>query len=482
MISTARSSEAAQPDDATPVQQLTVAVDRMGVTRAHRLIYVLIGTSVFFSIVQQNAIGLVGPVLTQQWSIGATQIGLLNSVTFFSMTVGAMLSGMAADRLGRKRLLSINVVVYTAGSLLCAFAPDLASLFITRAIIGIGLGGSTAIAITTVAEFSPTRHRASAVSALNVAGGGVGNFLAPFYGLVVFGALAPLFSMGESSWRWLFGLLSVPIVLAFLIQRYLPEPPRFLLARGRIEECNRSLSILASGRLVPATRHIDPTRFIRGGSGRGLSGIRMPGVFSRRFRTRSSAISLTFFMASAAHMCVLTLMPTILVAQGHSIVAGVGYTAVMQAGSLAGSLVATVWGSRLKRRSVVALSAICAALSAVAFGLFATTTAAILILGALFQFFILVLNTTLWSWLPELFPTRIRGFGTGTVKSIGGMGAVVMAPVAGLIFDNWGLGAMFMAVACLCLLALAASRFGPETSGKSLEELHEYLDAAIHDQ
>jgi putative MFS transporter len=113
--------------------------------------------------------------------------------------------------------------------------------------------------------------------------------------------------------------------------------------------------------------------------------------------------------------------------------------------------------------------------SAIAFGAFANSTLLILGLGALFQFFILMLNTTLWSWLPELFPTRIRGFGTGIVKSIGGLGAVVMTPIAGAIFDLWGLGAIFAAVAVLYLVALVASRFGPETSGKSLEELNDEL-------
>jgi len=478
MTFTSSQPERSEAEGLRASRTLADTIDSMGFTRSHKLILLLVVFGVFFDVIEQNAVGLVGPALQESWGIGAGQIGLLNSATFFAMTVGGIVSGALADRFGRRNVLAINLVVYACGALLCALAPNFGLLLVFRTIVGLGLGGELSTAITMLAEFSPTRFRAAAVSTLNVAGGGIGNFLAPLYGMLIFGSLAPLLGSSENTWRWLFGFLVLPVVLIVVFRRYLPETPRYLLAKGRIDECNRTLTILKNGRLVPRGRSIPVTRFIEKPGAIGLSPekVRISEIFSARLRRRSIAVSTTYFMLTAGQISILTLMPTILVSQGFSIVAGVGYTAVMQAGSLLGALFAAVIGSRFKRRSVIAVSTIGAACSAIAFGLFATTTPTVLGLGALFQFFILMLNTTVWAWLPELFPTRIRGFGTGVVKSIGGLGAVIMTPVAGFIFDAWGLSAIFATVGALYLLALLASRFGPETAGLSLEELNEEAD------
>ncbi|MFU0507415.1 MFS transporter [Pseudaminobacter sp. NGMCC 1.201702] len=457
-------------------EKLAGIIDRIGFGRAHKLILLLVIGGVFFDVIEQNAVGVVGPVLRQDWGLSSGQIGFINSVTFFCMCAGGILAGMMADRFGRRPILMFNLLIYSVGALACALAPNYEWLLVFRGIVGLGLGGELATAITMLAEFSPTKHRASAVSALNVAGGGLGNFAAPLYGVLVLGLIAPAIGAGDDAWRWVFGLLVLPVVLMGVFRRYLPETPRYLLATGQIAECNRTLTILQSGRLVARSEKIEVVEYLTDKGDitlRDRAPIRLREIFEKPWRRRTVAVSTTYFMASAGQISILTLMPVILVSQGFSIVAGVGYTAVMQAGSLAGALTAVLLNARLKRKTVIAIGTLGAMLSAIAFGMFTSSTASVLALGALFQFFILILNTTLWTWLPELYPTRIRGFGTGTAKSIGMMGAVVMTPIAGMIFDAAGLTAIFVTLACLYLIALIAAMFGPETAGKSLEELSE---------
>lgn len=457
-------------------EKLANIIDNNGFGRAHKLILFLVIAGVFFDVIEQNAIGIVGPVLQAEWGISAAQIGFINSVTFFCMSIGGVIAGYMADRYGRRPILMLNLVIYSLGALLCAVAPNYESLVVFRGIVGLGLGGELATAITMVAEFSPTRNRASAVATLNLAGGGLGNFVAPLYGVFVLGVLAPALDLGSHSWRWVFGLLVLPIIFIALFRRYLPETPRYLLATGKIDECNRALTILKRGRLIPKSQPIDVEVFLTETGDMSLKKkekIPIGEIFAKPWRRRTLAVSITYFMALAGQISILTLMPVILVSKGFSIVAGVGYTAFMQGGSLAGALTAVILNAHLKRRTVIGIGTLGAMLSAIAFGLFAESTVSVLILGALFQFFVLLLNTTLWTWLPELYPTRIRGFGTGVIRSIGAMGAVVMTPIAGLIFDIAGLIAIFATLSILYLLALIASRFGPETAGKSLEELNE---------
>ena len=113
----------------------------------------------------------------------------------------------------------------------------------------------------------------------------------------------------------------------------------------------------------------------------------------------------------------------------------------------------------------------CAA--AVAFALLAETTLLILILGAVFQFFTMLLNTTLAAWSPEVFPTSIRAQGTSIVNGIGNIAGAVMPFAALFLFDRYSLAGVFLMVAVMYALLVVASRFGPETKGRTLEEVNE---------
>src|SRR5690606_15827996 len=103
-----------------------------------------------------------------------------------------------------------------------------------------------------------SRFRGTAVGTINVAGGGLGNMLAPAFGLLVF-TLFP----GPERWRWLFGLLVMPAFMVLFYRRYIPETPRFVVSQGRSEGANKLLNILASGKLGRSVAN--PCRCLRSG-------------------------------------------------------------------------------------------------------------------------------------------------------------------------------------------------------------------------
>ena len=130
------------------VAELDGALDKIGVTRSHHTIIFLILIGCLFDAFEQNAIGLVGPLLKQQWGLTSTDIGLLNTVTFASAAIGRIVSGLVADRYGRRVMLSLDLLLFTLGAGICALAPDLTVMAVGRAIVGFGLGGEIAIAVT----------------------------------------------------------------------------------------------------------------------------------------------------------------------------------------------------------------------------------------------------------------------------------------------------------------------------------------------
>ncbi|WP_087724799.1 MFS transporter [Pandoraea sp. PE-S2T-3] len=446
------------------LQQLERALDDIGVTPSHKKILALILFGVLFDVFEQNAVGLVGPLLREYWGLSGAQIGFLNTLTFGAAAIGRLGSGYIADRYGRRTMLSINLMLFTLGALICALATNYSMLAAGRFIVGFGLGGEISIAVTMLAEFCSSRFRGVAVGAINVAGGGLGNMLAPAFGLAVFA-----FFPGPDSWRWLFGCLVLPAFFVLLYRRFIPETPRFLFSKGRVEEANRVLNILASGKLGKSA----------GGEKRYLSEapdgehraekVRLREVFVGPLARRTVAVGIAVCMTYGAQISVLTLMPTILMAQGYTLNKSFLFTIVMQSGSLLGAITASYFGFRFPRKRVLTTGAIAACVIGLCFGFLSKSQPLILVFGAAFQFCVLLLNTSIWIYAPELYPTRVRAFGTAFILALGTLAGAAMPLVAGRVFDQYGIGGMFGMMAAMYAVFALALTFAPETFGKPID-------------
>lgn len=448
------------------MQQLESALEQIGVTRSHKSIIFLVVCGVLFDVFEQNAVGLVGLLLRQHWGLDATDIGFLNTITFIAAAMGRLGSGYCADRFGRRFMLNVNLALFTFGAILCALAPNYAVLAVGRFIVGLGLGGEITTAVTMLAEFCSSKFRGTAVGLINVGGGGLGNMLAPAFALGVF-ALFP----GENAWRWLFGCLVLPAVFIVFYRRFVPETPRYLLSQGRVEEANRVLSMLASGKLANAQYPLH--NYITAGAEASAAPVRktrLADIFSGGYARRTIAVGVASWMTFGAQLSVLTLMPTILVAQGYSITKSFAFTIVMQSGSLLGAIAASVLGYKFPRKRVLTVGAIAACLAGLAFGNLTSSVAMVLVCGALFQFCVLTLNTSIWIYAPELYPTRMRGLGTSFLLALGTVGGALSQLLAGKMFDLHGVAGMFGMIAAMYAIFALAVQFAPETYGKSIEE------------
>lgn len=447
------------------MQQLENALNGIGVTRSHKTIIFLVVCGVLFDVFEQNAVGLVGPLLREQWGLSATDIGFLNTITFIAAATGRLLSGYCADRFGRRFMLNVNLALFTLGAIGCALAPNYTMLAVARFVVGLGLGGEITTAVTMLAEFCSARFRGTAVGMINVGGGGLGNMLAPAFALGVF-ALFP----GENAWRWLFGCLVLPALFIVFYRRYVPETPRFLLSQGKVDEANKVLSMLAAGKLAngqfPIHAYVTASADTRTGNAPRSSFL---DIFRGGLARRTVAVGVASWMTFGAQLSVLTLMPTILVAQGYSITKSFTFTIIMQSGSLLGALAASSLGYYFPRKRVLTVGAIAACLAGLAFGNLTSNVAMVLICGALFQFCVLTLNTTIWIFAPELYPTRVRGLGTSFLLALGTVGGALSQVLAGKMFDLHGVAGMFGMIAAMYFIFAIAVQFAPETFGKSIE-------------
>jgi putative MFS transporter len=453
--------------DSPKIRELEAALNKIGTTSAHKQIVFLILIGCLFDSFEQNTVGITAPMLRQQWGLSGADIGLLNTITFGSAATGRLVSGAIADAYGRRVMLGINLLLFTLGSILCAVAPTFGVLCIGRAIVGFGLGGEISTAVTMLAEVSSAKFRGTAVGLVNVGAGGLGNFLAPAFGLMIF-TLFP----GPDGWRWLFASLAVPSLLIVFYRRLIPETPRYLLSRNKTAEANKVLSILASGKL--GSRNVAVTPYLSEGGApfKSSDGGSWLEIFRPPYLTRTLAVGIAILMSYGAQLSVLTLLPSMMVAQGYTLSASLLFTMVIQSGSFFGTIAASVLGYSWPRKTVLTAGAIMGCLAALCFGFLGVNIYLVLLFGAVFQFFVLVLNTTIWIYAPELYPTRTRAFGVAFILATGTAAGSFMPIVSGHVLDSYGIGGVFAMIAVMYGIFAASIQFGPETYGKSMEDVN----------
>lgn len=451
-------------------RDLASALDAVPFGRPHMLVLALVAFGTLINAIEEYNVGLAAPLIAGEWSLSNTQVGLLTTLTFAGMASGALLAGVVGDRFGRRVTYIYNLALYTIGALLAAFSPDFGWLLAARFVVGIGLGGELNTGLTLVAELMPTRHRGAAIATVNIAGGGLGIFASSALAALMLGPLEHLLGGPTTAWRWLLGILALPALLLSLYRRRLPESPRFLVLNRRVEEANETLARLATNRLrptaaLPANRVIStdrprPTR----------QRVRLSEILQRPLRRNTAVLWVVCAMTFGAQVAITVFTPTLLVARGLDLASSLAYTTIINLGGLVGAVLATAFAYWFKRKFVLSSGAVAAAVIAVVAGT-SSSLAAALVAGGLLQLTVLLVNTTTFVWAPELYPTRLRAFGTGAAVTVLLISASGVPLVAGAVEDAAGTTGIFLLVSVMYAIMALAVCFGTETHGVSLEQL-----------
>ena len=264
----------------------------------------------------------------------------------------------------------------------------------------------------------------------------------------------------------------------FFFRRYLPETPRFLLEKHRTTELNTSLTRLAQGKMrlsktEPPVEYFTAEDIDAASKEvRGTQKGRFAELFSPVQQRRTIGLSTVAFLAWGAQFSVLLIMPLLLVERGYTISGSLTFTMIQNLGGLVGAIVASIGAYRFPRKRMIAIGAILAALTIILFALFASTPFLIMALGFLFNFSVMIVNTTIWTWSPELFPTRIRGLGTAVVVNVGFIGGALIPLIAAALFENANQYMTFGIIVVIYLGIIVLSRRVTETHNKTFEELN----------
>ncbi|QRP97851.1 MFS transporter [Corynebacterium sp. FDAARGOS 1242] len=433
----------------------TERLDRLPVTSKHKRLLIGSGIGWALDAMDVGLISFIMAALAVHWGITPTESSWLASVGFIGMALGATFGGLLADKFGRRHIFALTLLVYGLATGASALATGLVALLILRFFIGLGLGAELPVASTLISEFAPLKVRGRLVVLLE-AFWAVGWILAAVIGTFVVGA-------SQSGWRWALALGMVPAAYALVVRLKLPESVRFLETQGRHEEAEKVVASFESevddadiDRSTPAPTYSEED-------------ITATSIWSQSLRGRTLALWTIWFCVNLSYYGAFIWIPSLLVADGFSLVKSFSFTLIITLAQLPGYAAAAwlieVWG----RRSTLATFLVGSALSAGLYG-FAGSEAMIILAGCLLSFFNLGAWGALYAIGPELYPTALRGRGTGAAAGFGRLASILAPLIVPPLIATAGAGWLFVLFAAAFAIAALAALSLPELKGTALAQ------------
>ena len=393
--------------------------------------------------------------------------------------VGAMILSPLADRLGRRNMLVITMVITGLGSMYSALSGDMTHFTISRALTGVGTGADLAVVSTYLNEVAPRLRRAR-YTALTYVAANVGAAMAIWLGLILttkpghwpaglpFAQAGPGFSDG---WRWMYWGGALLALVAILLRYELPESPRWLITQRRFAHATHLIE-KAEARVLAGGVALDPpVEFPVAPAPPPKSGVYREILSSPLYRKRALIL---LAMWTTAYVAVYSLaggLTSLLTSFGYP-QAEAGVISAIGIFGLFFARLTNPLADRIPRRVWLPMSAAIMLVGALVLTIGGRHDILLAFAGAVLLF----AGNSLWvpitySWSAELFPTRARTAGFGLVDGLGhlggGIGVVLIAPV---VIHMGSLRGMLLIVGFLVVAALIAQLNAP-TAGRSLEDV-----------
>jgi len=409
----------------------------------------------------------------------ANYLGLPVLLNLFGYIVGALILSPLADRFGRRDMLLVTLVITGLGSLYNAFVGDYTNFVIARTITGIGVGADLALVATYISEVAPSNGRAKYTSLIFVMSS-LGAFLGIWLGLLLTTPATP-FPLGlpfalagpgfENGWRWMYGIGALLALVGILLRFQLPESPRWLITRGRLDEANQIVTSMEQ-RAMRRLSQLPPVgseMHVHIGEMR-ITYVEL--LSNPMYLRRTIVLFLMWFVAFITVYGIGVGLTTILVSLGYPPPEAGLIAAFGTLGFIAVALFDYGFGERLERKYWLPISAVLTILGGLIIAFSGTGNFAVAAIGSIILFigFNMFVPMT-WAWSAENYPTRARATGFALVDGIGhiggGVGIIALAP----LFPTLGPVVTFLTLGGFLVVASVIAQFGTATRQKRLDEV-----------
>ncbi|MED0946606.1 MFS transporter [Bacillus mobilis] len=382
------------------------------------------GLGWLFDAMDVGMLSFVMVALQKDWGLSTQEMGWIGSINSIGMAVGALVFGILSDKIGRKSVFIITLLLFSIGSGLTALTTTLAMFLVLRFLIGMGLGGELPVASTLVAESVEAHERGKIVVLLE-------SFWA---GGWLIAALISYFVIPKYGWEVAMVLSAVPALYALYLRWNLPDSPRF-------QKVEKRPSVIEN----------------------------IKSVWSGEYRRATIMLWILWFSVVFSYYGMFLWLPSVMVLKGFSLIKSFQYVLIMTLAQLPGYFTAAWFIERLGRKFVLVTYLIGTACSAYLFGV-AESLTVLIVAGMLLSFFNLGAWGALYAYTPEQYPTAIRGTGAGMAAAFGRIGGILGPLLVGYLVASQASLALIFTIFCGSILigVVAVIVLGQETKQREL--------------
>jgi putative MFS transporter len=440
--------------------EVSARLDRLPASRFHAKILIVAALSLFFDTLDTAVTGFVLASIRTMWHFDAKTIGVVSAIGLSGYLVGSFICGFVADNIGRKKTILFTLILYSAFSASRGLSKTVDMLAWLNFFTWFFVGAESSTVPTYLAELWPSRIRGKLVG-----------WMMAFFGAgIAFSSVWSLLIIPTLGWRWALVLTAPFALIGGVMRSVLPESPRWLIRAGRPADAELVM-IRIEAEVSHSTEH-PLTPVVPGQAGQDQFAERTDPKQLLRAAYRN--VTLMLWVAWFAEYGVLytyqIFLPTILAAEGHSIVNSFRYSVVIYSSVIPGYVLGGYLVEWLDRKYTILLSFV----SIAAFGtLFAhsRSPAQIMTFAGATVFFISLGSTAIYTYTPEVYPTEIRATAMGIASAWGRVGAVTMLLIFGRFFAIFHKSLLFLVIApVLIIAAIVVLCFGPSTRGRPLQE------------
>lgn len=390
------------------------------------------GIGWMFDAMDVGILSFVIAALVVDWSLTPEQAGWIGSVNSIGMAVGALVFGVFADKVGRKKIFMWTLILFSVASGLSALTTTLAMFLVFRFFVGMGLGGELPVASTLVSESVKAEERGRVVVLLEsfwAAGWLIAAIISYF--------VIPADFWPIEGWRVALLLTALPAFYAIYIRMKLPDSPQFA-----VKAASKKRSIFEN----------------------------MKDVWAKEQARSTFTLWVLWFAVVFSYYGMFLWLPSVMVGKGFDLISSFKYVLIMTLAQLPGYFTAAWFIEKLGRKFVLVTYLIGTAASAYVFGN-AEGVTMLLISGMLLSFFNLGAWGALYAYTPEQYPAIIRGTGAGMAAAVGRVGGIFGPLLVGsLLAKGYDYGFIF-SIFCGAILigAAAVLFFGKETKQTELQ-------------
>ena len=427
---------------ATDTLDVTRVVDESGLGAFQIRIVVLCALVALLDGSDTTAIAIAARALAGELGVPVSNFGLIFSAGTLGAMLGAMAFGPLADRYGRKRLLVVATLQFGVFTLLTAEADTFAQLLAYRLLAGFGLGGAAPCFLALAAEYVPARRRSSVVSVL---------FAAFPLGIMV-GGFVNSYLVSTFGWQSIFYVGgALPILLAAILTRALPESLQFLiLRRGDLARAGAIVDRLAPGVAAGAARLVVASHQ--------PEGVPVKQLFAGGRAARTLLLWVPFFASFGVLSVVVFYTPPLMQAAGGPAAASAGalVNAFHGLGALVGMAVAGRLIERFGPTMTLGAGLLIGALCTVLLGFSVATVALAATATALVGLFVGIAGSGSIAVAARVYPAAIRATGIGWGLGLGRAGQVFAPLLAGWLLTQGDGRYMLVVMAAMLTASIVA--------------------------